>query len=329
MAALMATRSRHQMAVATAAGAGLYLVLKMVQKKKQQQQQQQPDDVLPFRREERRWSASRRTASVPAAAEAALAAAGAGAAAVASSSSSPSSSSSSSSSSLSSEAGQPLTYASVVRPLQLAPNYKTNPLVCQSKFLQHCSTNPVLRAAAEDAGARFAAFKAASRRRADVFAAVEAYAATAEAAALPAYERHFLDALLADFRRGGLGLRSDAERGELQRLLDADTACCSRYKTNLNDDATALHFAPEELRGLPQSFIDERAVAAAGDSSEKAPLDSSPSDSSSSSSSSSLPLLRPLGRCGAADAQVPRPAAGAVQVRSGGHAPRPHARQGG
>ena len=53
----------------------------------------------------------------------------------------------------------------------------------------------------------------------------------------------------------------EAGRGELQRLLDADTACCSRYKTNLNDDATALHFAPEELRGLPQSFIDERAVA--------------------------------------------------------------------
>ena len=45
-----------------------------------------------------------------------------------------------------------LTYDSVIRPLQLAPNYKTNPLLCQSKFLQHCSTDAALRQAAEEAG---------------------------------------------------------------------------------------------------------------------------------------------------------------------------------
>ena len=127
-------------------------------------------------------------------------------------------------------ASEPLTYAKVVRPLQLAPNYKTNPLLCQSKFLQHCSTDPEIRAAAEEAGTQFAAFKASSRRRADVYQKVQEYAETQEAKGLGTYERHFLDALLADFRRGGLGLASDAERTELQRLLDADTACCSKYK---------------------------------------------------------------------------------------------------
>ncbi len=157
-------------------------------------------------------------------------------------------------------ASEPLTYEKVVLPLQLAPNYKTNPLVCQSKFLQHCSTDSDLRDAAEAAGKLFATFKAESRRRADVFAKVQAYAETAEARGLGFYEKHFLDSLLADFRRGGLGLPTDGARAKLQRLLDEDTACCSKYKTNLGEDATALYFDPADLEGMPQAFIEERLV---------------------------------------------------------------------
>ena len=35
----------------------------------------------------------------------------------------------------------PLTYDNVIRPLVCAPNFKTNHLVCQSKFLQHGSAD--------------------------------------------------------------------------------------------------------------------------------------------------------------------------------------------
>jgi Zn-dependent oligopeptidase len=62
-----------------------------------------------------------------------------------------------------------LTYANTIRPLKLAPNYKTNHLVCQSKFLQHASPNAEVRAAAEVAGKTFATFKSSSRLRRDVF----------------------------------------------------------------------------------------------------------------------------------------------------------------
>jgi hypothetical protein len=84
-----------------------------------------------------------------------------------------------------------VSFANVIRPLMLAPNYKTNHLVCQSKFQQHCSTDEAVRTAAEEAGKKFAAFKAAAKTRADVYAKVEAFAATAAAAALPAYEARF------------------------------------------------------------------------------------------------------------------------------------------
>lgn len=48
-----------------------------------------------------------------------------------------------------------LTYDNTIRPLKLAPNYKTNHLVCQSKFLQHASPDSEIRAASEEAGKKF------------------------------------------------------------------------------------------------------------------------------------------------------------------------------
>jgi thimet oligopeptidase len=145
----------------------------------------------------------------------------------------------------------------VIKPLMLAPNYKTNPLVCQSKFLQHCSLDSSVREAAEAAGKAFAAFKAAAKTRQDVYDKVQKYADTPAAAALGPYEAHFVQALVSDFKRGGLAL-DDAQRAELQRLLDADAACCSKYGSNLGADKTRLTFSVAELEGLPEDFINER-----------------------------------------------------------------------
>lgn len=56
-----------------------------------------------------------------------------------------------------------------------------------------------------------------------------------------------------------------ADRAELQRLLDADSACCSSYGSNLGSDATRLRFKPEELAGCPESFLKDRTDEASGD----------------------------------------------------------------
>lgn len=154
----------------------------------------------------------------------------------------------------------PPTFSTVIHPLMCAPNYKTNRLVCQAKFLQHASPDAAVREAAEEAGKSFAAFKAASRRNEAVFAKVQAFAATAECKALGVHDAHFVEALLSDFKRGGLALDA-AGRAELQRLLDADAKACSKFGSNLASDATKLHFAPAELEGLPSEFIAERTSA--------------------------------------------------------------------
>lgn len=154
-------------------------------------------------------------------------------------------------------AADPPTRASVLLPLMCPPNYKTNPLVCQSKFLQHGSADPAIREAAEAAGKLFAPFKSASRTRADVLAKVKAFAATPEAAALSSHEAHFVEALLKDFERGGLALGCE-QQAELQRLLDADSAICKKFGSNLGNDKTKLFFTEDELRGMAPSWVSDR-----------------------------------------------------------------------
>lgn len=150
-----------------------------------------------------------------------------------------------------------LTFESVVRPLMEAPMYKTNPLVCQAKHLQHCSPDPELREAATKAASAFAACKKRGKTRKDVYEQVRRFAGSEEAKALPAYEAHFVKAVLAGFERGGLAL-GPAEAAELQRLLDADAEVCTQYKRNLAEDKTRLSFAPEELQGCEEEFVKER-----------------------------------------------------------------------
>mmetsp|Transcript_29290 Transcript_29290/g.68539 ORF Transcript_29290/g.68539 Transcript_29290/m.68539 type:complete len:93 (+) Transcript_29290:1-279(+) len=63
-----------------------------------------------------------------------------------------------------------------------------------------------VRAAAEEAGKKFAACKAEARRRADMLAKVNEFAATPEAEALGEHEAHFVKELQRDFARSGLTL---------------------------------------------------------------------------------------------------------------------------
>jgi hypothetical protein len=67
-----------------------------------------------------------------------------------------------------------LSFESVIAPLMSIAHYKTDKRVCEAKFLQHCSTDPELRAAAQAAGTTFAGIKAKSRTRDDVYARVKA-----------------------------------------------------------------------------------------------------------------------------------------------------------
>lgn len=120
-----------------------------------------------------------------------------------------------------------LSFVTVIEPLMSIAHYKTDQRVCEAKFLQHCSTDPELRAAADKAGTTFAAVKAKARTRDDVYARVKAYSSTPEAATLSPFQAHFVKAILDGFERSGLALNPQ-KREELQALRDADTSVCAR-----------------------------------------------------------------------------------------------------
>ena len=149
------------------------------------------------------------------------------------------------------------TFTNTIEPLLAAPHFKTNPLVGQAKFLQHCSTDPDLRNVADAAGTAFATLKARGRTRTDVYRKVQAFSKTKECAELSEYWSHFVGSLLMSFEASGLSL-SPEDQGTLQDLRDKDAAVCSAFKKNLAEDATALFFSPEELEGVDAKWIAER-----------------------------------------------------------------------
>jgi len=154
-----------------------------------------------------------------------------------------------------------LTFENCVEPLMRPPNYKTNARLCEAKFLQHCSPEAPVREAAAAAGVRFSKERVAMRMHAGVYRSLKSFAAQEEkVAALPPYRRHFLDALLADYRRGGLEL-AEEERARLQALLNEDTGLCSDFGANITNDDTRLRFSRAQLEGLPEPFLQKRVVA--------------------------------------------------------------------
>mmetsp|Transcript_18234 Transcript_18234/g.39794 ORF Transcript_18234/g.39794 Transcript_18234/m.39794 type:complete len:740 (-) Transcript_18234:165-2384(-) len=150
-----------------------------------------------------------------------------------------------------------VTFANTVTKLMTPPNYKTNPMVCAVKFLQHCSPDPDIRSAAQDAGKRLSASRVEGRMRGDVYERVKAFSLTEECEQLSQYEKHFVKSALGDFERAGLAL-SSGNAQKLRDLLEQDAAVCSEYGSNLGGDATKLYFKPEELEGCGDDFVKER-----------------------------------------------------------------------
>lgn len=153
-----------------------------------------------------------------------------------------------------------LTFENCIEPLMHPPNYKTNPLLCQTKFLQHCSSDAAVREAACAAGVRLSKERVAMRMHSGVYHSIKCFARQeSKVSALTAYQRHFLDSLLSDYRRGGLEL-DEERRKRLTELLHEDSALCSEYNANITNDQTRLFFSRAALEGLPAPFLDARAA---------------------------------------------------------------------
>jgi len=159
--------------------------------------------------------------------------------------------------------GAPLNFQNTIHPLMHLPCYKTNPLVCQAKHMQHCHTDAAIRDQASKATTAFANMKKESKTRKDVHAVVKKFKDQLDAGdgeqGITEYQRHYVTAILDGFGRSGLEL-SDADSEALTKCLAGDADACNLYKKNLGEDKTELVFDPEELEGCDKEWIDERTV---------------------------------------------------------------------
>ncbi len=121
-------------------------------------------------------------------------------------------------------------------------------------FMASVHPDEDVRAAGAEAEERQQKWLADLAFRRDLYLAVQAYAATDDAAELTGERRRNLDFWLRDFRRAGQEL-SDGERSEVQelrrRLIELNVA----YDRNLAEWDDGVDVTRDELAGLPDSYV--------------------------------------------------------------------------
>ena len=125
----------------------------------------------------------------------------------------------------------------------------------EGSFMAKVHPDADVRAAGVAAGERTSKWAADLMMRPDLAAAVRAYAATEDAAALEGLEARNLEFWLRDLRRAGHDLaESDQARlRELrQRLIELQVA----FNSNLNEWDDAIDMTREDLVGLPETYIE-------------------------------------------------------------------------
>jgi Zn-dependent oligopeptidase len=148
----------------------------------------------------------------------------------------------------------PRTFANTMRPLEdisvlAATAYGQGP------FLAQVSTDEEVRSVARDAEETLTKWSLDLNYRDALYAAVNEFAATDEAAALTGEEGRFLDHTLRDFRMAGHEL-DEADRARVQelraRLVELEIA----FATNIADFDDGIVVTRGDLVGLPDDYIE-------------------------------------------------------------------------
>lgn len=122
-------------------------------------------------------------------------------------------------------------------------------------FMARVHPSSEVRDAAQEAEERLDKWATDLAFRRDLYEAVEAYAATPEAAALTGEEARFLEFTRRDFRRAGHALDDEA-RAELQRLRARLVELGVAFSRNIDEYQDALELSREDLAGLPDDFVE-------------------------------------------------------------------------
>jgi len=122
-------------------------------------------------------------------------------------------------------------------------------------FLAYVHPDAALREVALECEQRLETFGTSVGFRQELYDAVRAYAETPEAAALEGVPARFLERTLRDFRRNGFEL-GVAERARVQELKERLVTLGTRFRRNIDEYEDALLLTREQLRGMPDAYID-------------------------------------------------------------------------
>ena len=122
-------------------------------------------------------------------------------------------------------------------------------------FLGQVHTDPDVRDAGNQAEERINKWRIGVVFRDDVNRAVQAFAATPQAAALSGEDRRLLDHWLRDLRRAGHAL-DPAERQKLQTLRNRLVEIEGAFQRNINEYRDGIDVTREQLAGLPDSYVE-------------------------------------------------------------------------
>ena len=155
------------------------------------------------------------------------------------------------------------TFDATLRPLELAGAAIAIGFG-RGAFLAQVHPDAAVRDAGHAGNERLTKWRVAVTFNEDVYRAVAAFAATAEATQLQGEPRRLLDHWLRDFRRAGFEL-SPPERAELEllrnRLVELEVA----FQRNINDSNDAIEVTREQLDGLPGSYIERLSAGSHAD----------------------------------------------------------------
>jgi thimet oligopeptidase len=125
----------------------------------------------------------------------------------------------------------------------------------RSAFMARVHTDPGVRDAGQQAEERINKWQVELPFRAELAAAVRAYAETGDAASLSGERRRLLEHWLRDFRRAGHDL-SEADRAEVQRLRERIVELEVAFQRNVDEYQDGLELTRDELAGLDDAYIE-------------------------------------------------------------------------
>ena len=121
-------------------------------------------------------------------------------------------------------------------------------------FMARVHPDKAVRDAAQEAEERLQKWQSDLVFRRNLYEAIEAYAATAEATALQGEDQRLLEFTRRDFRRAGHAL-TEAERDEVQRLRTRLVELGVAFNRNIDEFEDGLDLTRDQLAGLPDDYI--------------------------------------------------------------------------